>query len=98
MAALPARFQLLLLLAASCASRTTAAAGPLCSTCADWCAGTCDSFRRPPKTTVNADGTETITLYRMTPQARARPAPLSGHCHCHVVYLVWLWRWAVLGS
>jgi hypothetical protein len=58
-------FQLLLLVAGV---SQTSASDPLCSTCADWCAGTCDSFRRPPKTTVNADGTETITLYRMTPQ------------------------------
>lgn len=38
-----------------------------CTTCADWCAGTC-SFPRPPKAVVNADGTESITAFRMTPK------------------------------
>lgn len=40
----------------------------LCTTCAAWCAGTCDSFPRPPGVIVNAASTESVTVFRMTPR------------------------------
>jgi hypothetical protein len=40
----------------------------LCTTCAAWCAGTCDSFPRPPGVVVNAGSTESVTVFRMTPR------------------------------